>query len=224
MFNRDTKSGFTLVEILVVLAIIGVLAALLFPVFSRVREEAHRATCQSNLQQIGLAIGQYKQDSSGLYPPASTQVNHKQLSWRDLLAPYTTDRQLFFCPSQPEPLWYDYGFTSVNTWVFTPTKVTITGKNEAALKAEASTVILTDSTRLWTTEQADMGATSAPTREVYLSASCDVFGPSDRGGSTYLPTVHADGANYGFADGHVKWFTPVGLLGQYCSSKFSSSD
>jgi hypothetical protein len=39
-----------------------VLAAILFPVFARVRESARRASCQSNLKQIGLAISQYAQD------------------------------------------------------------------------------------------------------------------------------------------------------------------
>ena len=224
MFNRDTKNGFTLVEILVVLTIIGVLAALLFPVFSRVREDARRATCQSNLQQIGLAIGQYKGDNAGLYPPIFTSAQGKQLSWRDLLAPYTKDRQIFVCPSQTTPYFYDYGNGYINKWVFTPTKVTVTGQHEANLKAESSSVLLSDSAQRLNDNDDNGGRTSAPTEEVYRPASCDIFGPSNSGGAEYLPTVHADGANYGFADGHVKWFTPAGLLGQYCPSKFMSSD
>ncbi len=57
------RSAFTLVEILVVLAIIGILAAILFPAFKRAQENAHQTNCASNLHQIGLAVLQYKQDT-----------------------------------------------------------------------------------------------------------------------------------------------------------------
>lgn len=57
------KSAFTLIELLVVIAIIAILAAILFPVFSRARENARRASCQSNLKQLALAWMQYTQDN-----------------------------------------------------------------------------------------------------------------------------------------------------------------
>ena len=70
--RRVSHQGFTLIELLVVIAIISILAAILFPVFSHVRENARRATCQSNLKQIGLAFDQYTQDNDEAYPCATS--------------------------------------------------------------------------------------------------------------------------------------------------------
>ncbi len=61
--TSSRRSAFTLVEILVVLAIIGILAAILFPAFSRAQESARQTNCASNLNQIGLAVQQYYQDT-----------------------------------------------------------------------------------------------------------------------------------------------------------------
>ena len=64
---RSSK-GFTLIELLVVIAIIAILAAILFPVFQKVRENARRASCQSNMKQIATATIQYTQDYDEEYP------------------------------------------------------------------------------------------------------------------------------------------------------------
>ncbi len=66
-------NAFTLVEILVVLAIIGILAALLFPAFGRARESARQTNCASNLQQIGVAVLQYRKDE-GRYPDTLVDI------------------------------------------------------------------------------------------------------------------------------------------------------
>src|SRR5689334_5202516 len=66
--RQAAKPGFTLIELLVVIAIIAILAAILFPVFARARENARRASCQSNLKQIGLGIMMYTQDYDETFP------------------------------------------------------------------------------------------------------------------------------------------------------------
>ena len=83
--KRSLKSGFTLIELLVVIAIIAILAAILFPVFQKVRENARRTTCTSNMKQFGLSIIMYANDNDeGLMPasvdqwcigPATMQAN-----------------------------------------------------------------------------------------------------------------------------------------------------
>jgi prepilin-type N-terminal cleavage/methylation domain-containing protein/prepilin-type processing-associated H-X9-DG protein len=98
---RRPARGFTLIELLVVIAIIAILAAILFPVFARARENARRASCQSNLKQIGLAVMQYTQDYDEQYPVARLNgpSTGTRLMWVASTMPYMKSYQLYKCPS-----------------------------------------------------------------------------------------------------------------------------
>src|ERR1051326_6186269 len=69
VMRRSERPGFTMVELLTVIAIIAILAGILFPVFVTVRKNVHKATCTSNLHQIGVGLKLYK-DDHGAYPEA----------------------------------------------------------------------------------------------------------------------------------------------------------
>jgi type II secretory pathway pseudopilin PulG len=88
---------------LVAIANVIILAAILFPVFARARENARRSGCQSNLKQIGLGIMQYTQDYDEIMPYAaqadSFNVGVAGTSWPVLLQPYVKSTQIFRCPS-----------------------------------------------------------------------------------------------------------------------------
>lgn len=95
--NRDhAAGGFTLVELLVVIAVIGILTSLLLPVLGRSKEKARRTICLNNLKQMGAGSLLFAQDNQGQLT-GCTNYKNDDLNW--LYPSYIPSVGSFVCPS-----------------------------------------------------------------------------------------------------------------------------
>ena len=189
--RRSPRKGFTLIELLVVIAIIAILAAILFPVFARARENARRASCQSNLKQVGLGIMQYTQDYDERYPQRANAGGN----WQQFIQPYVKSTQLFKCPSNT-----DNG--TVGSAVATPAIPRSYGANHRLMPDGNATV--------------GMAEVQAVAQKIIVAEmtgqSWTDYGAPWWNGNEWLDAGfagHLSTANYLFADGHVKAYRPV---------------
>ncbi len=194
--DNNIRRGFTLIELLVVIAIIAILAAILFPVFSRARENARRASCMSNVRQLGLGFMQYTQDYDERYPKfvsaSAGDVEERWpagdvffSNWILRVYPYVKNYQVFNCPSDDAVVWRGRGSnaSAVVSYGANQTMLNVTEPlSIAAVVKPAETLLLADS--------------EGSSRYGILSTWQSTRNISDR---------HLNGGNIAFADGHAKW-------------------
>jgi prepilin-type N-terminal cleavage/methylation domain-containing protein len=95
------RRGFTLVELLVVVAIIGVVVSALLPAIASARTQAQRIVCANNMRSLGLAMQMYLDENDGDFPPTSHGNPDLTSAWVYTLAPYLEDAQLVRDPNDP---------------------------------------------------------------------------------------------------------------------------
>ncbi len=104
------RGGFTLLELLVVVAIIGILASMLLPGLARAMETARRASCANNLHQVGMALQMYADEADGRYPTLQqvritgsesllTRLPPLMFNGWAMYPEYLTDAEVLVCPS-----------------------------------------------------------------------------------------------------------------------------
>lgn len=222
---KSASKGFTLIELLVVIAIISILSAILFPVFARARENARRASCMSNLKQIGLATMMYTQDYDESYPYALTVIPTDAntpggtwftniWAWQQVLYPYTKSIQVFVCPSGrsadvAKPFQGHYGANlSLIQYGHTPIPPNPPIKL-AAVQAPASTYMFMDA-GVYGMAAYGQAITATSTGNQYLPGTGDVGTTNCTAADSFYQSDcqsgrHFGGVNMTFADGHVKW-------------------
>jgi prepilin-type N-terminal cleavage/methylation domain-containing protein/prepilin-type processing-associated H-X9-DG protein len=227
---KQRNKAFTLIELLVVIAIIAILAAILFPVFARARENARRASCMSNLKQIGLGAVMYRQDYDGHFPQAYPKESGNPItdtdksmpsgvfttyiaayghyrSWMDLIYPYVRSTQIFVCPSATSDLTYpSYGynqaFSGIGSNCYYFDSPDAPGCYNQSLNESA------------VTRPSEVIMFMDNNRQYSLTTAPNNMNEALNPGSTKV-TPHLDGGNRAYVDGHVKWLTAAKIYHLY---------
>lgn len=219
--GRNTPPAFTLLELIVAIAIVAVLAGVLIPVFARVRAAARQTTCLSNLRQLGAAFTLYTQDADERLPGATDGVNGIGLAggWvyygafpanrlpgsflvrRGALYPYVSDARVFACPDDEQGQSAGVSYALNGLLTAPAAEGYRPGIALAEAPAGAASLLLAE-------EASRQG--QDPIGDVLRSASTD-DGFLNREVGNFVAERHAGGSVRLFLDGHVKWMRPGGL-------------
>jgi prepilin-type N-terminal cleavage/methylation domain-containing protein len=196
----ERENAFTLIEVLVTLAIVALLAALLLPSLGPARERGRTMQCLSNERQIGVGMKLFADDAQGLYPESGADIawdlidnkTHK-VSWMQQIFSNIKNRTIYRCPSDRfSPYSYFNGARAAY----------LVSSNFAALDSKqvrfpAAHVLSGDAP--W----AGSYATNDADKDDY-SYNC-VGGPTN-GVPAKEWQAHNRGQNILFEDGHAKWY------------------
>lgn len=220
-----TRSAFTLIELLVVIAI---LAAILFPVFARARENARRISCLSNMKQLGLAFGQYTQDYDERLSGAvagqggggvvggwmyydGNDGNTNFQPQKGTLYPYVKNAQIFVCPSAS--LGTHLNVYAINSCTlqnlssddpsfFVPKR---NGLSLAAFEETLRFGLLYEEAYCATGFSSRHDATVAGSDDGYYAAKFEFDNSGDNWNTAGPSERHFGGSCVLFLDGHAKW-------------------
>jgi len=206
---RKIRTWFTLVELLVVVAIISILASLLMPAISGALAQARSLSCLNNLKQLTLAQEAYALDSNDKIIVGKTGSTYPLESWSEYLlylgyvpgTPVTTSKFKFAkkgigcCPD-----WGWYGNSSYFQWEWHGTY----GSNVFLSNWNATNYIA-------------KGSIAKPSNTMFMADKYDFTNPGEVAESFYnyfgtggrVGPWHKNGSNLAFIDGHAKYYATL---------------
>jgi prepilin-type N-terminal cleavage/methylation domain-containing protein/prepilin-type processing-associated H-X9-DG protein len=236
--------GFSLIEVLVVITIVAILTALLFPVFSQVRESVRASNCSVQMKQLSTAVLIYTQDHDERLPMVTNyavSLDAPDRVWMATIQPYIRNAGVLLCPSATNARalldwagrgWLPIGYNATTGYdpagIEAPTRVVALAELE-----ESSRTVLFAETPSGDTALKYRGYTFDPNTGIQNSTDQRLSTPlvADRdlvAGSPLPPSrlkpVYCrhfrNGQNGGrtnlvFADGHVKSYTAASIIGQH---------
>ncbi|OGV50046.1 MAG: hypothetical protein A2X49_04815 [Lentisphaerae bacterium GWF2_52_8] len=219
----SAKAKFTLIELLIVIAIIGILASLLFPTLKLALNTAKRIKCAGNLRDTSCSLLIYASDFREYGPTGIVGNNHNRFSINPLknyAIPATASAQqtikLFVCPGiQPpftKPGYIDnslYVLSSYPLWFGTADSTDVNtyfGFNYSGASSPGCPPIhsLLDLGRTVSTPAGGTRLANTPSKQVMTGDIWGLDGFAACYGIASFPNPH-DGSNLAFMDGHVKW-------------------
>ena len=217
---KNHKSDFTLIELLIVIAIIAILAAMLLPALNKARDKAKAIGCASNAKQIGIMFVNYTDDYTGYFPYYATYNNDYETAstdrtWNNVLRRKYVNTggigssaawKSFTCPGHTSDKhteqYIDYGYNHKNLGSSIRNGITTFSADSkpakiSSLRRPSNIVLVADSFQ-WRDD-----ATTGPGhyRGYYLILDVPASSP---GTSSYMPyAIHQGNVNVLWCDGHV---------------------
>ena len=156
---RESGKAFTLIELLMVIAIIGILAALLLPTLSAAKNRAKRTACLNNLKQVNLGLLMYADDNSGALPKqSSASTNYLAYYYKESMKSYvgltgasSPADKVFACPAEcTAPTWPDLqsqsAFCDYSSFNF---NVQMGGQPVKSVRQPVKTALVMDGAAQW---------------------------------------------------------------------------
>jgi prepilin-type processing-associated H-X9-DG protein len=185
-----------------VIAIIAILAAILFPVYARVKQRALQTQCLSNMRQLGLAMMEYADDWDGVLPVAYNEQDWSiwyEGTFRERIQPYVKDKKILLCPAgdknpnDSRRHGYNVGHYAANIFVVCPNNsmLPIYAREIATLDVPARTFFVGENLEGdWSLEPYSSPAT---------------FHDQHWGAGGMCWPYHNNGSTFIFCDGHAEW-------------------
>jgi prepilin-type processing-associated H-X9-DG protein len=192
----------------VVIAIIAILAAILFPVFARARAKAQQNSCLSNVKQLDLGYLMYCNDWDGVLPNFYVGNQPSGNCWFDQISPYVKNTQIYLCPSDA-PSENGMGANELTTWGYMANWDAIYFSTASpAYKLD----IIQYPAEMWFIADGLSGGKAGNSGQFDQTHRCDSFGSDPVNANGCVPFRHNSGANLGFGDGHAKWLSGGALV------------